>query len=339
MAVPQIVELLFGEDRSHGGERIGNQPCGSLNHAHAPVRQRRAGSGVDRMTEPLSADYLCNADFELAVSSQTGRIVRYGRIGGPNVLWTNPRPQEAKTPFKGWLNWGGDKVWIWPEEDWKVWTGIKQPPGDPATGPYTVEVHGRHMRMVSPVIAEYGVRIVREITLAPSGPRVTLENRIEKVAPCRFDLPVAPWMVTQLPAPRHIYARISSGATGTGYQNFPPNPWDGVQSIGRVRVMERPRSPWVKIGLDADILAVPVGQDLFISRVVVPASGVYEPHRRAQVFSDPDNSDFRPKGIGPYIEFEFTAPDTRLKPGETNSMTVIWDFVHPRDIPALLESL
>ena len=50
-------------------------------------------------------------------------------------------------------------------------------------------------------------------------------------------------MVTQLPAPRRIYARISSGATGIGYQNFPPNPWDGVQSIWRVRVMERPHLP------------------------------------------------------------------------------------------------
>ena len=93
------------------------------------------------------------------------------------------------------------------------------------------------------------------------------------------------------------------------------------------------------MGLDADILAVPVGQYLFMSRVVVPASGVHEPNRRAQVFFDPDNSDFRPKGTSPYIEFEFTAPVTRLKAGETNFMTVIWDLVQPRDIPALLESL
>ena len=88
------------------------------------------------MSASSSLKSLNNGQFELAVSAATGRIVHYGAVRGANVLWKNPRADSVPSPFVGWHNWGGDKVWIWPEDDWVKWqAGVVAPPGDPPPPP------------------------------------------------------------------------------------------------------------------------------------------------------------------------------------------------------------
>jgi len=276
---------------------------------------------------------LSNGQFELAVSPATGRIVRYGRAGGRNLLWENPRAAEAASPFPGWLNWGGDKLWIWPESDWKLWQDREHgsPPGDPPPSAYqVVRVSPCLLQMTSPVIARYGVRIVRDIVLEETGSRVKMVNTLEKVAEGSLALPVAPWTVTQIPAPTMILARLAPTAAPPGYAAFPPNPWKDVVVTGNVVVMKRPPAPWVKMGLEADLLAVPVGDLLFTAQVVMPAysAETYQPLCRAQVFSAPDSSRFLPPGVGAYVEMEFTAPARKLAAGESVSLAIVWEL-HP----------
>jgi len=92
--------------------------------------------------------------------------------------------------------------------------------------------------------------------------------------------------------------------------------------------MKRPAAPWVKMGLEADALAVPVGDRLFI--VSAPGAekegGKYEAFKRAQVFSDPDASSFRPKGVGAYVEMEMTSPVKTLAIGESVTLRVNWEL-------------
>ena len=288
------------------------------------------------MSASPSLKSLNNGRFELAVSAATGRIMHYGAVRGANVLWNNPHADSTPSPFAGWHNWGGDKVWIWPEDDWVKWqAGVVAPPGDPPSEPYQVEADKLKMRMVSPVVATYGVRIVREIALDNKGSRVTLLNRIEKVADDQSgglskSLPISVWAVTQIPAARQILARLLSKATPPRFEPFQKSPWKGVQVINDIALLTRPAAPWVKIGLEADVLAMPVKDQLFVIRTPADknvASG-YEPFRRAQVFSDPDESEFRPAKLPPYVEFEFTSPLKRLSVGESVSLTVTWEL-HP----------
>ena len=296
-----------------------------------------AKTGADMSRSPVSkSPVLCslsNGQFELAVAPATGRIVRYGRLGGRNLLWDNPRAPEALSPFPGWLNWGGDKVWIWPESDWKLWQNREEgsPPGDPAPAAYqVVKMSPRQLRMTSPVIAGYGIRIVREITLEETGSRVRLVNTLEKVAAGTLSLPVAPWVVTQIPAPPAVLARLAANAPAPGYAPYPPNPWNAAAVAGRVVVMKRPPAPWVKMGLEADVLAVAMDGLLFTAAIESPAYAAekYQPLCRTQVFSNPDKSDYRPPGTAPYVELEFTAPVKMLAPGESVSLIMVWEL-HP----------
>jgi hypothetical protein len=270
---------------------------------------------------------IANDRFELLADPATGRIFRYGSIGGPNVLWQNLRACECRSPFPGWLNWGGDKVWLWPENDWAAGGGPKVPPGDPPAAPYEITVEGLRMRMVSPVIASHGVRIVRQITLKASGSNVTLENKIECIAPSGGTRPLAVWTVTQLPAPRQLFGRLLVDAPTPAFEGFRESPWRDAHADGNIVTMGRPASPWMKIGLEADLLAAPVGEQLLVARVTAHSPGTFEPHRRAQVFSDPDDSPFRLPGIPPYIELEFTSPLKVLAVGESVSLTLEWQLL------------
>ncbi len=278
------------------------------------------------MNEP--SHRIANGQFELAVCAAKGRIVYYGPLGGPNVLWENPDAAGSPTPLPGWLNWGGDKVWLWPQADWPRWTGIEGPPGDPAPGSWHVQTAGSHVRMTSPLIEPYGVRLVREITLAGMGAQVTLVNRVEQLQPGRLALPVAPWTVTQLPAAPRILARLLPGAKSPGFEPFPPNPWTAVEVADGIATLSRPPGPWVKMGLDADLLAVGVGEWLFSVSVPAPDPSDLrcERCRQAQVFCDPDDSPFRPASLGPYVELEFTAPVKPLRVGESASLTTLWNL-------------
>lgn len=269
---------------------------------------------------------IANDSVELRVSAETGRIVHYGVLGGPNVLWENQRARETPSVFPGWQNWGGDKVWLWPEDDWRKWSpAATHPPGDPASAPWEVAAESLALRMTSPLIPNYGLRIVREIKLAPAGTGVVISNRLEQITPPARNLPVAIWTVTQLPAAAQIIARLTPDAIAPGYAQFPGGEWQNIEPRGREIVLHRPASPWQKTGLDADQLSARIGDQIFTIETPDTATG-HTPHRRAQVFSDPDDSSFRLPGTPPYIEFEFTSPVRSLAAGDSLSLLVTWSL-------------
>ena len=269
---------------------------------------------------------ISNGIVELAVDPAIGRVMHFGRVGGPNLLWTNPRAQECASPFHGWINYGGDKVWLWPESDWKLWHGVHAPPGDPPTEPHRIEVLSkRSLRVISPEIEACGMRIAREITLDAESAGATLVNRLEKVSHTKLQKPVGIWTVTQLPATREIFARFVSDARDPKFASFEHGTWPAIRADSSIAVLERPREAWAKIGLEADVLATTVGSELFsiFSGANFPSAS-YAPHCRAQVFSDPDRSQFRVDGVGPYIEFEFTSPVRKLDPGDAIELLQRW---------------
>jgi hypothetical protein len=296
------------------------------------------------MPDPSATHRLSNGKAELIVSQATGRVVRFGPPGGPNLLWENPQARAVAGPMGGWLNWGGDKVWLWPQDDWGKWCqgNNGRPPGDPASESHQVEVAGLRLRMTSPVVPGYGVRVVREIELDAHGCGASFVNRVQQVGAASASRPIAPWTVTQVPAPRQVLARLLPDAMPPGYAPFPGCSWDQAQASGRIATMTRPGDRSVKMGLDADALAATVADLLFI--VSTPAAGndagPFEPFRRAHVYCDPDQSAFKPASQAPYTELEFTAPLKTLTVGQSASLKIRWDFVLLRkDGPSAAEVL
>src|SRR5579862_9449152 len=86
---------------------------------------------------------LTNGAAELIFVPQIGRIMRYGYVDGPNILWNNPamagKAADADDAAKNWPNFGGDKLWPAPQERWP-W------PPDPILdhAPQTVKVLPNH---------------------------------------------------------------------------------------------------------------------------------------------------------------------------------------------------
>lgn len=265
---------------------------------------------------------LSNGIVDLVIVPSVGRIMRYGFVGGPNVLWESAERGKNAKPGE-WPNVGGDKIWPWPQNEWPQRTGRSWPPPAAADqAPHQVFVVAPDtLRLVSPPVVGYGLRIEREIRLSPTGTGVTLTSRFVKVR-AGADFPVAVWSVTQMPVPDLLLARLSPGQTlPTGYQMLSPRPWKSIRVADGVLFAERPSATSAKIGIDADLLAWTRNDLLFTQRAVPSASSAaaFRPGERAQIYSNSD-------GPLAYIELELTAPRQTLARGDTQTLTVVWEL-------------
>lgn len=264
---------------------------------------------------------LTNGTVEVIVAPSLARIMHYGFAGEPNTLWVNPATEGAPVKPGEWPNHGGDKAWVWPQDEWEMRTGRGWPPPSATDQvPHQVEVlDGGIVRLTSPLVAGYGVRIVREIRLEPSGTRVHIQTRLEKLRD-GADFPVAAWVVAQLPLPDVMLARLYPGSTlRDGFKLFREEPWKSIRRLGAdILLPERPSDVPVKLGCDADILAWFRAPYLVVHRSPIANLSDFQPGDHAQIFSNTDEI--------PYIELEFTSPLKVLRKGESVSLEVTWEL-------------
>ncbi len=266
---------------------------------------------------------LTNGTVEVVVVPSIARIMHYGFVGEPNVLWVNPATAGKPVKPGEWPNHGGDKAWVWPQDEWPLRIGRGWPPPSATDQvPHQVEILERDViRLTSPVVAGYGVRIVREIWLEPTGTRVHTRTTLEKLRD-GAEFAVASWTVSQLPAPDYLFVRLVPGnRLPDGYKLFSPEPWRSVRRIGEdILVPERRADVAVKLGSDADLLGWFRAPYLVVQKAPLVADGLsaYQPGDHAQIFSNSDDL--------PYIELEFTSPLKLLKRGESIVLDVVWEL-------------
>ena len=277
---------------------------------------------------------MSNGTVEVVVVPSVGRVMRYGFVGGANVLWENAAVAGKPIPVGQWPNTGGDKIWPWPQDDWgKLLPNAWPPPAAADQLPHTAQIVGKDaLRLTSGVVAPWGFRIVREIRLAPTGTKVSFINRFEKTeqddAP-----PVGVWTITQVPATVWVMARLRTAPTlpalPSGYKSM-----SGDAAFKSVRVLpqgfllvERNPATATKIGTNGDICATVQGDTLFtVHSAPDNVSLAYDAGERLQFYSHPDNT-----GIPPYIEMEMTSPKKALQKGETVTLKSEWEL---RRLPA-----
>ena len=265
-----------------------------------------------------------NAEVELVVVPEIGRITRYGLIGGSNVLWSGRAADGTVWLVGAWKNWGGDKVWVWPQTGWPNRAGRSwPPPGDGPVQRWDASLAGGRLLMTGPEIEGYGCRAVRELALAPTGTAVTLVTRLEAIGAACLD-GLAVWSVTQIPAAPEVAARLSPDAVGEGVHDPSPG-WPAPQREGGWLRFRRPGDRGCKSFVDADRWTVAVGDRLFVQELLPGVGRAYRPGERAQLFTSPDAEPWRPASIGPVTELEFTSPPAG--PGQTPVLTVVWSFV------------
>lgn len=158
---------------------------------------------------------IANGDARVVVVPAIGRIMYYGLAGGKNILWEDPEhygkvlPGE---PFKdeegayAWTNFGGDKVWPNQQSEFGTINGHAWPPDHWFDGGrHTADLLKDGVVITSGLSRYNGARSTRTIRLAAKGSRLTIHQRVEKLAPAaRADLEplrYTIWNVTQIRPP------------------------------------------------------------------------------------------------------------------------------------------
>ncbi len=259
---------------------------------------------------------LTNGTVDLVVVPQVGRVMRYGYVGAPNVLWENETllgktfPADSKT----YRNYGGDKTWVAPQSLWN-W-----PPDPNLDGKaWTVEPIANGVRMTSPLGNLQKVQFRRDITLSSVGTEVSLRNSMENRG-SRMELAI--WQVTQLDNPDMVSLPIeitSAQPKGWyGYGNESLNAKFQTHSGGSL-VIKRDPAMGRKFGarsLKGNLSAV-FGATKFISESPAYARVPYPDKNSAQqVYASPDPYK--------YVELEHAGPLTRMDRGEMVLQSVKW---------------
>jgi hypothetical protein len=277
---------------------------------------------VERVAYRQFADSIriTNGTIEaIVVPSIGGRLMRFATVGGDNVLWENPTVPISQAGHSG--NWGGEKSWPWPQDQWLQRTGQAWPPPPESDQyPYDCQIQSNGVRLISQTLPGYDARIVRQFTLASAGPEMTEEISFEPAGPAARQLPAAVWSIAEVPATKKIFAR----QTGQTLRPLGFSPWPSPPKIiGGISILDRPADSKSKIGLDADLLAVVLGRQLLSIEIrsISPATG-YAPGEKAQLYAEPDSSP-EVLGVGGFTELEFTSPTGALGPAPVR-LTTVW---------------
>jgi hypothetical protein len=291
---------------------------------------------------------LSNGWLNVIVVPSVGRVMRFGFPDAPNVLWTNPNhrpprlgesmedkpvsPESADPTQLARKNFGGDRAWPWPQDQWPQYLGRTWPP------PPELDQMPMRARLVGPlgvqlqsdIVRGYNVRLKRQITLDPKAPRATLLTRFERATGELPPVELAAWQITQVPAIEGstVYAKLALGGQVIG---LAPSPFDAHHEVGPgVIALDPPDTRAGKWGIDADVLAWTAGEILLVARShpASTESTQFRAGERAQVYvaGAPDPERPNPNTPTRYFELEFTSPRKDLARDQTPELMVTWEL-------------
>lgn len=278
-----------------------------------------------------SAYRLTDGKSEAVVVPLLGRVMRWGKVGGPNLLW-NAGSVSAKAGE--WKNYGGDKMWLSPQSSWKVLHGSDNWPPDTAfdgTAQVASVLSGGQLKLVSNASPRTGIRLERVMGFNARG-EFAIEQTAIKTAgsPVRVGL----WSISQSDAPDAVFipASLSSPYRGGFFEFAGGNFAEQSASVRNSVFALSPRGTGggTKFGVDAPV-----------SSIVAVKNGVAWLQQSAKPAGQyPDGAD----GAGfpteiyvngdaqaNYVELELLGPLQNLFAGMKMTHTVRWSL---HDLPS-----
>jgi len=294
-----------------------------------------AGVKVERLTYHGWPDSyrITNGIVEVIAVPRIGRIMLYRFLDGENVLWDNPDwsgKLRSDAPKGVWANFGGDKVWPAPQNEWADVMGRRWPPDEAFDGGiFSFEVLPDGIRLTSPVSPHYGARVIRELHLSPDSSRLLIGQKVEKLGPPVTDMII--WSVTQIKTPDLALMPLNPKS------EFP----EGFKLLGGGEVEETYRSrredlllirrhpeKATKVGADspAGWLASFHGDLLFMQRCsFYPKAEYPDGGCNIEIYTNPDPLK--------YVELELLSPIHRPKKGESFAFDISWQLYKLPHIP------
>lgn len=272
-----------------------------------------------------NAYQMSNGTVELVFVPQIGRIMRYGYVNGPNLLWENPdlfgKTTDIKNPPMDWPNYGGDKLWPAPQNRWG-W------PPDPAidSAANTVKIlKNKHLLVTGTVSAKHGIRFSREIVMEPTGTGTALMNTMTNTSDKAVNWSV--WEVAQVDSPDVTKMPLHKGGKfSKGYYVFKdadPLP-NRMKVVGEEMHLERDTKQSSKIGGDAPagwLAAEKEGVRFEIASKVESGREYPDDGCALEIYTNPDPTK--------YVELEHLSPIVTLAPGKSHTFTTRWKLSRP----------
>ena len=263
---------------------------------------------------------LTNNVIELIFVPQIGRIMRYGYVGGANVLWENEalagRTTDLKAVNADWQNYGGDKLWPAPQSVWG-W------PPDPVmdSGVHTVKtLAGNRLQTLGQKSPKHHLRFRRDITVDDKGTGVIIVNSVFNTGEKEMEWSV--WEVTQVVSPDVVIMPLhKNGKFPAGYYTFKDaDPAEGkLKIVGNEVRVERDAKRSSKIGSDSPlgwIASEKSGTRFEISHKPDPKANYPDNGCHLEIYTNPDPL--------AYIEMELLSPLVTIAAGERYTHTTRW---------------
>ena len=262
---------------------------------------------------------LNNGTVEAVIVPAIGRVMQFHFVGEDDVLWENDKLQgkSADPMAKEWANFGGDKSWPSPQDDWQKMIGRGWPP--PATfdaTPLEARKQGSVVELVSPVDPSYGIRVHRHIKLDPHQSILTITTTYEKVSgnPVKVGIGV----ITQLRDPQRAFIKLPSKSQfpdGYTLLNF-ERPQDGKFQDGLFS-LSRSHEYRSQIGNDgSSLLWMNEKYALRIDSPRVPEAEYANQGSSAIIYTNPDPD--------AYVELETYGPLSTMKVGDKIGRTNLY---------------
>lgn len=309
-----VVTLLAGTISGSGG-RTGDHPS---------EPQRSPAIQISKITYHGWPDSyrISNGKVQAVVVPAIGRVMQFQLVGRDNVFWQDRR-LDGKVPdpnSKQWTNFGGDKSWPSPQDDWlKITRRAWPPPAGFDAEQNEARVENGVLELISPVDRSYGIRVRRRMELDQHAPRMTITTIYQKIdgAPVKIGVGV----ITQLRDPERVFMLLPKKSRfPEGYvllQFSRPEDvtvHDGLVSLARGKKVNS------QIGSDADtLLWMDEQYVLRIDSPRVPGAEYADQGTNTTIFTASD-----PQA---YVELETFGPLTAMGPGDwierTNTYTLL----------------
>lgn len=261
---------------------------------------------------------LNNGTVAVAIVPSIGRVMQFGFVGEQGVFWENPSlfgkiadGELITWAAKDWINFGGDKTWPSPENEWSIFTNRKgwRPPPAFDGWPSDARISGSTVTLTTLVDPFFGTMAQRKIELHSSKPEMTITTTYRRVKGDPAVIGI--WVITQLKEPAGVYAPLPEKSSfKDGYTLLFPTPPPSLKVENGIISLSRNPKASHKIGLDGDtLLWVGEKHALRIDSPRVRKGDYPDKGSSTEIYTSADPL--------PYIELETLGPLATMKEGDT----------------------
>jgi len=271
---------------------------------------------------------ITNGRLAAIVVPSIGRLMSFGPASGENLLWDAPLTKsDANTasvnPYTfgpGYVNWGGDKIWLAPQSSWSQgWPPDKDWDG----APFQSAIVGHALRMTSRVSQASGLRLIRDFTFV--GSRFVETTTMTKLA--GLSLRGGLWEIAQVIQPSAVRVPVARSSAYTGGYTWLQNRVAAktvpiaINGHGWLTIVP-PISGTFKLGTDSDRAIIEANSGGY--RLVLSERRLSGQYADGSGHGCPVELYNNGASNGHYCELELLTPMRSMKLGDSARMVVSW---------------